>query len=150
MASAISGVTTTSSASGTTITDASKNSLGQDAFLKLLVAQLSNQDPLQPTDDTQFISQLAQFSSLEQMQNVSKGVDTLNSTTQSGQTQSTFLQGVSLVGKTIEVPNPAYDGKTVMDQTIKGKVDSVDFRGSEPILRIGDKSFYMSSVLSVS
>ena len=42
--------------------------LGKDEFLKLLVTQLQNQDPLNPQDDTQFISQLAQFSALEQIQ----------------------------------------------------------------------------------
>ena len=45
--------------------------LGKDEFLKLLVTQLQNQDPLNPQDDTQFISQLAQFSALEQMTNMS-------------------------------------------------------------------------------
>ena len=48
--------------------------LGKDEFLKLLVTQLQNQDPLNPQDDTQFISQLAQFSALEQMTNMSYDV----------------------------------------------------------------------------
>lgn len=44
-----------------------KNSLGKDDFMKLLTAQMSNQNPLKPTDDTQMLAQLAQFSSLEQL-----------------------------------------------------------------------------------
>ena len=47
--------------------------LGKDAFLELLVTQLQNQDPLNPMDDKEFIAQLAQFSSLEQMSNVADG-----------------------------------------------------------------------------
>lgn len=50
-----------------------KSQLDKNSFLQLLVAQLKNQDPLQPMDSTQFISQLAQFSALEQMSNVAEG-----------------------------------------------------------------------------
>lgn len=50
------------------------NDLGKDAFLNLLVTQMSNQDPLEPTSDTEFISQMANFSTLEQMQNVSESI----------------------------------------------------------------------------
>lgn len=145
----VSGVTGATSVA-TTITDTTKNQMGRDTFLQLLVAQLSNQDPLNPVEDKEFISQLAQFSSLEQMQTMNSSLDTLNETGASGQVHSAFLQGVSLVGKNIEVPNPEYDGKNVMEKTITGKVDSVDFRGTEPILRVGKQSFYLSSVLSVS
>ena len=61
---------------------ASKNDvLGKDAFLKLLVTQLQNQDPLNPLDDKEFIAQLAQFSSLEQMTNISEGITSLTDKT---------------------------------------------------------------------
>ena len=69
-------IESTSAASGSTTTppagDAPKNrlssdALGRDAFLQLLTTQLSHQDPLQPQGDTEFIAQLAQFSSLEQL-----------------------------------------------------------------------------------
>lgn len=54
----------------------SKNNLDKDAFLRLLTTQLANQDPLNPMEDREFIAQLAQFSSLEQMQNLNKTIDT--------------------------------------------------------------------------
>lgn len=54
-----------------------KKTLGKDDFLQLLVTQLQNQDPLNPMDDKEFIAQLAQFSSLEHLGNISEGITTL-------------------------------------------------------------------------
>ena len=48
--------------------------LGKDAFMNLFVTQLQNQDPLEPMDNTEFLSQMAQFSSLEQMQNIAGAI----------------------------------------------------------------------------
>jgi flagellar basal-body rod modification protein FlgD len=64
----VTGTTSQTAATRRTAND----SLGKNDFLKILVAQLQNQDPSNPMEDTQFIAQMAQFSSLEQMQNVSK------------------------------------------------------------------------------
>ena len=81
----------------TTAADPASQALGKDAFLKLLMAQLKNQDPLQPTDGTQFVTQLATFSQVEQ--------SVAQSTTLSS--IATQLQGLSnaqasgLVGKTV-------------------------------------------------
>lgn len=77
---------------------ASKNDvLGKDAFLKLLVTQLQNQDPLNPLDDKEFIAQLAQFSSLEQMTNISDGIKSLTEKT----AQQDMLSAVNYIGKEV-------------------------------------------------
>ncbi len=65
----------TPSSSSTTSTDSTTNALGDEqTFLQLLVAQIQNQNPLDPTDSTTFITQLAQFSDLEQLININQSV----------------------------------------------------------------------------
>lgn len=102
--SSVSGATTTQATSSTT----SKDALGKDAFLKLLVAQLSHQDPLKPMDGEQMVTQLAQFSALEQAVSQSAKLDLLS-------TQITGLSNsatTDLVGKTVTVRGQsiAFDG----------------------------------------
>ena len=75
------------------------NELGKNAFLELMVAQLNNQNPLEPTDNQAFVAQLAQFSSVE-------GIDNLNSTAESMMSQlnsASALQASSLVGQSVIV-----------------------------------------------
>lgn len=71
--------------------------LGRDQFLKLLVTQLANQDPLSPMQGTEFVAQLAQFSSLEQLMNVSSRVEALALS----QTAAIGTQAVGFVGKSV-------------------------------------------------
>jgi flagellar basal-body rod modification protein FlgD len=73
--------------------------LDKNAFLKLLVAQMKNQDPLKPMDNTEFVAQLAQFSNLEQVMGINTRLDTL--TAQGQGLQNTEVAG--LVGKTVTV-----------------------------------------------
>jgi flagellar basal-body rod modification protein FlgD len=72
-------------------------SMGREDFLKMLVAQLKNQDPLNPMSGTDFATQLAQFSSLEQLMNLSKGIENM-ALYQSSQSN---LQAVNLIGKEV-------------------------------------------------
>ena len=81
-------------ATAPTTTTAGK-SLGKQDFLKLLMAQLQNQDPMKPMDDTQMIAQMAQFSALEASQQ-------LNSTMQTSNNMQTVLQAGALIGKYIQ------------------------------------------------
>jgi flagellar basal-body rod modification protein FlgD len=76
-----------------------ENTLGQDEFLTLLVAQLQNQDPLNPTDATEFTAQLAQYSQLEQLFNLNDAMDGLSA----AQTSSQKVSALSLIGKEVVV-----------------------------------------------
>ena len=86
-------VNKTSSETTSTGTD----SLGKDTFLQLLVTQMQNQNPLDPQDNSEFVAQLAQFSSLESMQALNDTVDTLSG----NYTSSQALQASSLVGHSV-------------------------------------------------
>jgi flagellar basal-body rod modification protein FlgD len=100
--------TVTASSSGT--------ALGKDAFLQLLVTQMKNQNPLDPQDNSEFVSQLAQFSSLESMQNLTSTVDSIATS----YTSSQALQASSLVGRSVIV-----DTSTSVVDTTKGMTGSV-------------------------
>ena len=76
--------------------------LGKNEFMELMIAQLNNQNPLEPQDNGEFISQLAQFSSLEEMQNLSASVDDVVSQFRSTQA----LQASAMVGRTVLAPSP--------------------------------------------
>jgi len=75
--------------------------LGKDQFLELLVAQMNNQDPLSPQENGEFIAQLAQFSTVEGIENMNTSMEALLSGYQSSQA----LQASSLVGRTVIVPS---------------------------------------------
>ena len=73
--------------------------MGQDEFLRLLMTQLQQQDPLNPMDNTEFVSQLSDFASLEQLQNMSTGMEHLAFS----QAANTSAQMVSFIGKDVDV-----------------------------------------------
>ena len=76
--------------------------LGKDAFLQLLVTQLKNQDPLNPQDNSSYIAELAQFSSLEQMTNVAKSLEDLGKVVNNIDTSVLVGQLSSMIGKQID------------------------------------------------
>lgn len=112
MISAIGQETTTSSILDTTTTDSSATTAATDfdTFLSLLVAQLRNQDPLQPIESTEFVAQLASFSSVEQQIETNAKLDDIASLL----TESQFDTAVQLIGKEVEseVAEVNYDGQS--------------------------------------
>ena len=126
--SATSGTTgTTGTGATTTVTKTTE--LGKDDFLKLLVAQLQSQDPLNPMEDKEFISQMAQFTSLEQMKNVSNAVQ--------------ITQATSYIGKQV-----TWDDEMGEQQT--GIVKSVRIVSGEPKIVVGDQNIALAKVTSVT
>ncbi|WP_440159943.1 flagellar hook assembly protein FlgD [Alkalicoccobacillus gibsonii] len=108
----------------------SGDSLGKDDFLKLLLIQLQNQDPSNPVDDREFIAQMATFSSLEQMTNMNK---TLESFVQS-QSKQTLLQYSELIDK--EITYEIADSTSVEGEQKTAKVTSVKY-DRDRVLQIG-------------
>ena len=113
------------------------NELGKDAFLKLLIAQLSNQDPLNPMEDREFIAQLAQFSTLEQMTALNKTMDSMASLDK--------YNVVNYVGKTIFFQYEAPDGsiEARMDTVVavwfdpkEGPILETEFSGEIPLNKV--------------
>lgn len=110
--------------------------LGKDQFMLLLLTQLRNQDPLQPMDNTEFISQLAQFNTLEQLQKMNDGLLSMMYMDQ-------FAQASPLIGRTVE----AVDQST--GETITGQVSEVSLEYGTAHLRIGDKLVPLENVIKV-
>ncbi len=120
--------------------------LGKDEFLKILMAQLQNQDPSNPMDDKQFISQMAQFSSLEQTMNMAKSIDRLVES----QMISPVIQYSHMIGK--EVSYRAVDEETgEKGEEISSQVVSVSQHEGWAVLELknGDK-IYADAAIQVS
>jgi flagellar basal-body rod modification protein FlgD len=77
----------------TSADDQKKDPLGRDAFMNLLITQLQHQDPTQPQADGEFLAQLAQFSSLEQLQGLNQKLDTISSFFTQAQAAATTTEG---------------------------------------------------------
>ena len=98
--------------------------LGKNEFMELMIAQMENQNPLEPQDNGEFISQLAEFSSLEEMQGLTATVEGLATQYQSSQA----LQATAMVGRTVLVP--ATVSPLSVDGTVEGVVDLEASTGS--------------------
>ena len=123
--------------------------LGKDAFLQLLVTQLQNQDPLNPQDNSSYIAELAQFSSLEQMTNMVSNLENLSKVVDNIDTSVLVGQLSSMIGKQIdwvETTNEAdADGNpTTHKETLTGIVSGVTIVEGNPSIVVekdGQKYF---------
>lgn len=111
---------------------ASKNGMDKDAFLQLLVAQMKYQDPLEPTSNTEYISQYATFSQVEQMQNMAATME--------------LTRASSMVGKLVEVSTTDSNGET---KTVQGTVEYVTYENNKAYVSINGTLYSADDVTSV-
>ena len=111
----------------------SSNTLDKDAFLQLLVAQMKYQDPLEPTSNTEYISQYATSSELEQMQNMSASMD--------------LFRASSLVGETVLLKVKDSQGR---ETTVQGNVDYVVYEKNKAYLSVNGDLYSMDDLDTVA
>lgn len=109
------------------------NQLGKDDFLKLLITQMQNQDPTEPMENTEFIAQMAQFSSLEQMTNMSTSFEKVANYISESSANSTL-------GKTVEL--------NIGDTTVKGIVEGT-IRGEKPEVIVNGMRYDINKIAAI-
>lgn len=109
------------------------STMDKDAFLQLLVAQMKYQDPLEPTSNTEYISQYATFSELEQMQNMSATLE--------------LSRAANLVGQTVVVESTDDSGRTTSDM---GVVDYISYENSKAMVWVNGSSYSLDDVVEVA
>lgn len=123
------------STTGTTATASASTQVDKDMFLKLMVEQLKNQDPMNPTDSTQFLAQTAQFTSLEKLEAVA-------SASEASLTAQMSFGASGLVGKSV-----TYQDANGVQQS--GTVGSVRFLATGPVLTVGKADVSLGNIVSV-
>jgi flagellar basal-body rod modification protein FlgD len=130
--------------SNSNTTERKGNNLGKDEFLKILITQLSNQDPLNPMKDQEFIAQMATFTSLEQMVNMNESITKLHS----GQMVANKLQYSELIGKEISWTEVVEtDGESLVTDK-KSKVVAVHFSGNDVKVEVEDGKLINTSIIN--
>ncbi|HTV10768.1 MAG TPA: flagellar hook capping FlgD N-terminal domain-containing protein [Acidimicrobiales bacterium] len=123
------------SQSGTTSQDA-LNGVNPDTFLQLLVSELQNQDPDNPTDPSQFLSQTASFEEVEELNTLQTSISSMITSQQ--QSSATSMLGMQV------------SGSDSSGKTVSGIVTGVQFDSSGPVLTVGSGTLPYSSVTSVA
>lgn len=117
-------------------TDSMLGGVSKNDFLKLLVAQLSNQDPMNPMQDKEFLTQVAQLNTVEQLNNLNANLTELLSF-------ESLSQASTLIGKSVQALTP-------QGQTIKGVVKAVSVEQGTPMLVVADQKIAISDVQRIT
>jgi len=112
---------------------ASGNTLDKEAFLQLLVAQMKYQDPMEPTSNTESVSQYAQFAQVETMQNMSANMD--------------LQRATALVGQEVHIKTTGASGETTL---LTGRVDYVIYENGTPYLVVNEGMYSLDDLYTVS
>lgn len=115
-----------------------KNSLGKDDFLKILITQMKNQDPMQPLQDKDFIAQMAQFTSVEQLTNMSNEMKLL---------RQSLGSASGLIAKNIGYSMTDSSGKAIVGS---GIVDSIVMKSGEQYAKVGTLEVPLDKITSIS
>jgi flagellar basal-body rod modification protein FlgD len=113
-------------------------SLGKDDFLRILVTQLQNQDPMQPLQDKDFIAQMAQFSSVEQLMNMTGELTKI---------RQNLGMASSMIGKDVEWYQTGQSGELIPKS---GKVDSILIKDGAQFARVGDLDIKLDDIISIA
>ena len=122
---------------------ASQSQLDKDAFMNLLAVQMKHQDPLSPTDNSQMIAQLAQFSALEQSQQLNDNIVGLAVLQQSNALLQQLTSSSALIGKDVQYSDPDTEATTW------GRVESVRIEDGLAQLQIGGKNVPLANVIEI-
>lgn len=142
----------------TSFVDNPNSALEKTDFLQMLVTKLKFQDPLKPLTDESFIADLAQFSSLEQMQNLNTSftnqayaLDALNTNILNLIIMQNTSQAASLIGKTVVVEITQIDPTTGEEtvSTVEGTVDVVRFVDGQPKIVVGGTEYSLSVIKEI-
>ena len=121
-------------------------------FLTLMLKQLENQDPTQPTDNTQWLSQLAQYSSLEQMTQMNSGLkdcmNYMNAISSDMTTNSEITQTLSLIGKDVTISIPDENDKTKTKE-IQGTVSEASFKDGTGKVKVNGEFYSIANITAV-
>ncbi|NDW04873.1 flagellar hook assembly protein FlgD [Jiella pacifica] len=128
----VDAVSSAASTSQSSSTAAKTASLDYDAFLKLLVAQMSNQDPLNPTDSAEYMGQLANFSSVEQQIHTNTKLDSMMAV-------SALTQADSLIGRKITSADGSTTGIVAAVRASRSGIEAVTASGATVLLQSGTK-----------